>query len=207
MENEAVTISTVLSDALPPFGGAPIRGLTEQLAQLTSELQRLQIPTPKVENGAAVAGDIGSTLLNVFAPGLDLGPAISGAQSGEGIGGTLLNMFTSGLSLGPLISGIAGLFGGGEDASAPPPLVNFSLPPALRAEAGVRESDPGAAFAVDHSQGGVPRPIVNSAPAQITVQVHAMDSRSFLDHSSEIAMAVRQAMLESNVLSDVIREV
>ena len=32
---------------------------------------------------------------------------------------------------------------------------------------------------------------------QITVQVQAMDSQSFLDHSNDIALAVRQAMLES----------
>ena len=42
---------------------------------------------------------------------------------------------------------------------------------------------------------------------QITVQVQAMDSQSFLDHSDDIAQAVRQAMLQSSVLNDVIREV
>jgi len=36
--------------------------------------------------------------------------------------------------------------------------------------------------------------------------VQAMDSKSFLDHSADIAMAVRQAMLESSVLNDVVRE-
>jgi hypothetical protein len=39
------------------------------------------------------------------------------------------------------------------------------------------------------------------------VQVQAMDSQSFLDHSDDIAQAVRQAMLQSSVLNDVIREV
>jgi hypothetical protein len=38
------------------------------------------------------------------------------------------------------------------------------------------------------------------------VQVQAMDSQSFLDHSSDIAQAVRQAMLQSSVLNDVVRE-
>ena len=64
----------------------------------------------------------------------------------------------------------------------------------------------GQAFAVDNPQGGLPRPAQTAAPAQITVQVQAMDSRSFLDHSADIAMAVRQAMLESSVLNDVVRE-
>lgn len=44
------------------------------------------------------------------------------------------------------------------------------------------------------------------AAAQITVQVQAMDSRSFLDHSEEIAQAVRQAMLNSHGINDVITE-
>ena len=39
---------------------------------------------------------------------------------------------------------------------------------------------------------------------QITVQVQAMDSQSFLDHSDDIAQAVRQAMLNMNSINDVI---
>jgi hypothetical protein len=41
-------------------------------------------------------------------------------------------------------------------------------------------------------------------PIQITVQ--AMDSRSFLDHSDDIARAVREAMLHSHSLNDVVGE-
>ncbi|MCL5746621.1 MAG: hypothetical protein M1541_22270 [Acidobacteria bacterium] len=48
-------------------------------------------------------------------------------------------------------------------------------------------------------QGGTTTP-------QITVQVQAMDSRSFLDHSEDIARAVRQAMLSSHGINDVITE-
>jgi hypothetical protein len=55
-----------------------------------------------------------------------------------------------------------------------------------------------AAFEVSRGQSGMIRPIV--------VQVQAMDSRSFLDHRDEIARAVRQAMLETNALGDVVRE-
>jgi hypothetical protein len=38
----------------------------------------------------------------------------------------------------------------------------------------------------------------------ILVQVQAMDSQSFMDHSQDIAQAVRQAMLNMNTLNDVI---
>ena len=63
------------------------------------------------------------------------------------------------------------------------------------------------AFGVDTAAGGLPRAQPAASATQITVQVQAMDSQSFLDHSDDIAMAVRQAMLESTTLNDVIREV
>jgi hypothetical protein len=47
---------------------------------------------------------------------------------------------------------------------------------------------------------------VTTSPQQITVQVNAMDSQSFLDHSQDIARAVRQAMLNSNSLNDVVSD-
>jgi hypothetical protein len=47
----------------------------------------------------------------------------------------------------------------------------------------------------------------NQQPApQITIQVQAIDSRSFQDHSAEIAQAVREAMLNSHALNDVVNE-
>jgi len=40
--------------------------------------------------------------------------------------------------------------------------------------------------------------------SQITVQVQAMDARSFMDRSSDIAAAVRDAMLNLNSINDVV---
>jgi hypothetical protein len=65
----------------------------------------------------------------------------------------------------------------------------------------------GGAFAVNQASGGLPAPVPSATQAQITVQVQAMDSQSFLDHSNDIAQAVRQAMLTSTTLNDVIRAV
>ena len=42
--------------------------------------------------------------------------------------------------------------------------------------------------------------------AIVQIQVNAMDSRSFMDHSTDIANAVRQALLNSHSLGDVIAE-
>ena len=130
------------------------------------------------------------------------------ANGSSPVGATFLDVFGAGLGLSPLLSGIASLLGrggSGNNPTAPDPLMKFALPPSIQANAGVSESG-GAAFAVDQPQGGLPRPAPAAAPAQITVQVQAMDSKSFLDHSADIALAVRQAMLASSVLNDVVRE-
>jgi len=132
-----------------------------------------------------------------------------GGSGGDSILGTvgsaLGSVLGGGLGLAPLISGIAGLFGGG-DSSAPAALPTYMAPLPIHLNAGFSESG-GSAFGVDRAQGGAPRAMTNSPSPRITVQVQAMDSQSFLDHSGDIALAVRQAMLQSNVLNDVIREV
>jgi hypothetical protein len=43
-----------------------------------------------------------------------------------------------------------------------------------------------------------------AAPTQVTVHVNAMDSQSFMDRSSDIASAVREAMLNLHPINDVI---
>jgi hypothetical protein len=121
------------------------------------------------------------------------------------IGSTLGGLLGGGLGLAPLVSGIAGLFGGGE-SSTPAALPTYMAPLPIHMDAGFSEGG-GGAFGVDSAQGGAPRAMTNSPSSQITVQVQAMDSQSFLDHSGDIALAVRQAMLQSSVLNDVIREV
>ena len=73
---------------------------------------------------------------------------------------------------------------------------------------------------VDYGQSGTPRAYepqtqaaTGSSPAtqststpQITVNVQAMDARSFLDRSSDIAAAVREAMLNLNSINDVVND-
>jgi len=112
------------------------------------------------------------------------------------------------LSLSPLLSGLLHLFGGGT-SNAPAPLVKFALSPAIAFQAA---NVPGAQTSgLDFSQSGTPRVIGSAAPPppitqQITVQVQAMDSRSFLDHSQDIAAAVREAMLNMHALNDVVSD-
>ena len=111
-----------------------------------------------------------------------------------------------------MISGLVSLFGGG-DAAAPAPLVKYAMPAAIdfqAAESGGRITD------LDYDQMGMARgssdaanggtsATANGAP-QITVNVQAMDARSFLDRSNDIALAVRDAMLNMNAINDVVNE-
>ena len=131
------------------------------------------------------------------------------ANTAKSIGSYLLG----GLGIGSLVSGIASLFGG-DDQSTPPPLVKYSLPPALQYEGAVMGN--GAVSSYDHNDRSGIRTIGNSQTAaeqaspaanqQVVIQVNAMDSKSFLDHSDDIARAVRAAILNSSSLNDVISE-
>jgi hypothetical protein len=154
-------------------------------------------------------------------------PTSGGGTAGE-IGKTALKLFTSGLGVMPLISGLAGLFGSGG-TTAPPPLVKYAMPRSIQVSAANSKAGGSVQFA-DYGQDGTARsysgtsggnravsgfePVGQAAgqstaatPAtQVVVNVQAMDSRSFLDHSQEIAQAVREAMLNMHALNDVVSE-
>ena len=46
--------------------------------------------------------------------------------------------------------------------------------------------------------------LVEALPTQVTVNVSAMDSQSFMDRSGDIASAVREAMLNLHPINDVV---
>jgi hypothetical protein len=192
---DIASVEVLLARTASSLGGSAATSLAQEMDRLTGQLGRLQSV-----NEAALE----SVRTNTQVVKASTTTTSSAKDDGRSVAGTVLSVLGTGLGLSPLISGIARLFGGGGGgASEIPPVVKFALPGSLNVNAGVGSSGPGA-FGVDYGQGGLPRAVVS--PQQITVQVQAMDSRSFMDHSDEIAMAVRQAMLESGVLNDVVRE-
>ncbi len=132
--------------------------------------------------------------------------AKSGGSSTAGtVEGAVSSFLGGGLSsVSPLVGGLLSLFGGGggQTLAVEPP---YMLPSPVESEAGVTASAPGQVMPVSYGGTGQPRAAVGSS-TQITVQVSAMDSQSFLDHSDDIAMAVKQAILNSSSLNDVIAE-
>jgi hypothetical protein len=139
------------------------------------------------------------------------------AASGTGSGGTggesalsiASTVLTSGLGLIPLIGGLVGLFDGGG-GSTQQPLTKYAMPDPVSFQ-GAETS--GGIAAGDTDLTGMPRAASSGSGtatagggsgSQITVNVQAMDARSFMDRSSDIAAAVRDAMLNLNSINDVV---
>lgn len=192
---EATGATTELTERLL---GDSAGGLGERVASLGEKLSELarvsQSQARTVEDNTAALAQ------NTFSKAADAVKSAVGSMGGG------LGVLSAGPAFLPLISGIAKLFGGGKTES-PPALVTYTRPASLQVEAGIAGDNSGGGISYDAN--GTPRLDERRAavPApQININVQAMDSRSFLDHSEEIARAVRTAMLESHMLGDVLNE-
>ena len=174
------------------------------------------------------ASDTLASALKAMAPAArgSEGTGASGKSTGSEAMAIAKTVLGSGLGLIPMVTGLLGLFGGGDD-EGPAPLTKFAMPERFRlaganTAGGVVDADynqmgrprsyrgavagvtsPGPGMATDSGGGGQ---AATQPGAQITVNVQAMDSRSFLDHSSEIAQAVRAAMLNLSSINDVVSD-
>jgi hypothetical protein len=140
----------------------------------------------------------------------------SGNSVGSKLEAAALDFGKNRLNAMPLISTLVNLFGGGGDAAPPQPLVKYAMPPSIHISAANSRQGSGIR-SLDYGQDGMVRAYTEPAAAspawrsngtaqQILVNVQAMDSRSFMDHSQEIAQAVREAMLNMHALNDVVSE-
>jgi hypothetical protein len=165
-----------------------LTSLTTQITSLTS-IQQSQISALQ-DNTQAVTQNTTSKASG----GSSVGSTVESAASSF-LGGGLS-------SLSPLIGGLLSLFGGGgQTLAAPSP---FMLPAPVQSQARLTASAPGQVAPVSYGDTGQPRAQSAGGSAQVTIQVNAMDSQSFIDHSDDIANAVKQAILNSNSLNDVI---
>jgi hypothetical protein len=171
-------------------------GISEQLTSLTTQISSLtsiqQSQISALQDNTQALTESGTSKTS---SGSSVGSTVESAASSF-LGGGLS-------SLSPLIGGLLSLFGGGggQTLAVPSP---FLLPSPVQSNAGVTSSSSGQVSQVSYSDTGQPRAPSASASQQVTVQVNAMDSQSFLDHSDDIANAVKQAILNSNSLNDVI---
>ena len=212
-----------------PNGDAQNSATTEAINQATQAINQLQAATQASTDTLTANTDAltqssqshgSSAVANVTS---DIG---SGLMGGSSLGGGLLG---GGLDL--LFDGIKSLFGGGT--SEPPPLTTYVPPASQDFELATSNGNTGDAVYDSEGQpretdftqipiGGIsPGPVSNNlgngsrqgsgqgsgtSGQQITVQVQAMDSQSFMDRSGDIANAVRQAMLNMHSINDVVND-
>ena len=186
------TGTTSVNDLTSPLSSSSVQGLQDALTQATQ----------------VIDAEAQATSANTDALAQNTQAKSSGSAGGgvTDVMNTVSDFLGGGLSLMPLVSLFSGLFGGGQ--SQPAPLVPYSMPPALNLETTSNYQNvvwgdngmPRASGGQTAAQGS------SSAGQQITVQVQAIDSQSFLDHSDEIAKAVRQAMLNMNSINDVVTD-
>ncbi len=168
-----------------------LEGPMTQLAQRLAELavvSRLQADTVEantravIENSLAKAGE-------------------SKASTAGGIARSVLGFLGSGLGLVRLV----GKLFGGEEKPKETVLTRYVAPPPIEWTAALSG---GRLQPLDYGQGLAPRTVTSPAPVTtpITIQVQAIDSRSFLDHSAEIARAVKEALLNTHTLADVVAD-
>lgn len=209
-DSRSVNLPEVLQ-TLAPQGGST---LTEVMADVSKQLSGLS--SVSQTQSEVISANTQAVVQNTTAHSSG---GVKGAVST--IGSIASSVFGSGLGLAPLIAGLVHLFGGGK-SEPPPALIRFSLPPSIRVDAanaplfGSSTLGAGGLPAADYGQSGLPRIVLPSTeprgeiervrPPQITIQVQTMDSRSFLDHSQEIAQAVREAMLNMHSLNDVVSD-
>jgi hypothetical protein len=183
-----------LTEAISGVLSQTVTSLNDQLVQLTQGISYL---TPASDMQAQ------ALLANTQALAENTTTHSSGGVAGA-LGGIASTLTGGLLSVSPILSGIMSLFGGGG-SSSPPPLTPFYLPPTVNFQAANATGPAGPQLpGADFGQSGQPRAMTQAAAPQITVQVQAMDSRSFMDHSSDIAQAVREAMLNMHSINDVI---
>ncbi len=128
----------------------------------------------------------------------------------------LLGGFSRGLSIASLGLGLFSLFRGPQQSRLD--LKPFQAPAPLSLEVANTDNILRGLPRFDFSADGTPRPTdaaassaatgaaTGQSPMQVTVNVSAMDSRSFLDNAPILAQAVREAMLHMHPINQLVRE-
>lgn len=168
--------------------------------QGTGDLSALAMEVSRLVEATSVAA------ANNVAPA-KVSTSVSSAQDSS-TGETILRTAAMMTGVGPIVTGLMKLFRSG-DPEPVPALERFQAAPSVSVEAGLSASREYGA--IRYAQGGLPDTAGVSQPSAtqtqtIQVNIQAFDSQSFLDRQDDIARAVREAMLHSNSLNDVVLE-
>lgn len=189
-------LAAVLRDSPKPLGRV------ESGPAPLSPAQRYLNSSPTV-----VQGKSGSSLFSQLLPSLT---GLGGGSSGSSLLGSLLGGgqgngsggVAGALGLSPILSGLLGLIGGGKKGAAAP-LALYSAPQRVQLQSGLQG---GTVSGADSGQNGLSRTNGATGQPQVTLHIQAMDTQSILNRSTDIAQAVRQAMLQSHPINDVVAD-
>ncbi len=198
-------------------GGAPpsvsSRSGNSEISQATTLLtQVLRILTlvysTHLANTAATTANTAATIQNSSAVG------VGGEGNGEssGLFGGLLSSFRGVTSILSLGLSLFGLFNRPKQPNLN--LTPFAGGSPLSLEVANTDNILAGLPRVDFSADGTPRAVpvqpatgaASQAPVQVTMNISAMDSRSFMDNAPAIAQAVRSAMLNMHPINQLVRE-
>ena len=183
-----------LSDVLSSLISRLDSGNSSTLGNLTNFSQVATSAIASVAHGSSSAGQtaqtssIGKDVLNALNP----------------IGGTSATNILTSLFLGPLWRGVFSLFRHAADEPAPV-LTKFPFPEGTRTDvsAGLRINGDNSVASYDGLGRSRQAP---ASPTSINVSINALDARSILDRSDDIAAALRQAMLSNHEINDNLSE-
>lgn len=171
------------SDSLPSNPNAnSATASTNALTQITPAAT--SAPMNGVGEGSSLARNVGGALLQAINPIRGNSPA-----------SLISNMF-----LGPVWRGLFGLFGGDDNAQEPV-LNRFVRPDDVATGVSAQTDLVGRNAALRGDGLGVTRSAPTPAP-QMQVTIQALDARSVLERSDDIASAVRQAMLTNHSINE-----
>jgi hypothetical protein len=171
------------SDSLPSSPSvAPTNALTQISPVVTNG------PSNSTNEGSSLARSVGGAMLQAINPIRGNSPA----------------SFISNLFLGPVWRGLFGLFGAHDNAQEP--VLNRFVRPDDVATGVNAQADPGGRNAALRGDGlGITRSAPSATP-QMQVTIQALDARSVLERSDDIASAVRQAMLTNHSINESLTE-
>ena len=177
-------VAAVPQSALSSASGG---GLGASSGDVVQGIQQLASTLSQTSN--AQQASVNGLLENTQALTSNTAAVSNQKTSGAGTAGDAVASFLGGgAGISPLLTGLLSLFGLGSQSPTITPELKYAAPASVNLSGSVGGSGPAGA----------------SSTQAVNIQVNAMDSKSFLDHSEDIAQAVRQAILNSSSLNDAI---
>jgi hypothetical protein len=185
----------------------------EVLGKIVEQLEGASESLPVNASAAGTANAL--TQISPAAANAPLSSGSEGSNLARNVGGALLQAINpirgnsptsliSNLFLGPVWRGLFGLFGGGDDAQEQV-LNRFVRPEDVATGVSAQADSLGRNATLRGDAQGVTRSAPPAMPAmQVTIQ--ALDARSVLERSEDIASAVRQAMLTNHSINESLTE-